>query len=82
MPKPEKIIMVGPCRASIFRNQFVKDGKTIDIPKVVFEIRFKDKRTGQWRGTSSMSINEIPKGILALQKAFDYLLSNKKTQTI
>lgn len=77
MAKPEKIIMVGPCRASIFRNSFVKDGKTIDLPKVVFEIRFKDKNN-KWRGTTSMCINEIPKAILALQKAYDYLLSKGK----
>jgi hypothetical protein len=78
MPKPEKIIMVGPCRASVFRNTFVKDGKQIEMPKVVFELRFKDKKSGQWKGTSTLNINEIPKAVLALQKAYDYLLSKKE----
>ena len=70
---PEKIIMVGPCRVSIFRNLvMMKDGKEIEIPKVVLEVRYRDKE-GQWRGTQGMTIREIPKAVLALQKAFDYL---------
>ena len=76
MPKrnssPEKIIMVGPCRVSIFRNICFKDGKEIEIPKVVLEVRYKDKQ-GRWRGTQGMTLREIPKAILALQKAFEYL---------
>ena len=81
MPKrksrPEKIIMVGACRASIFRNICLKDGQEIEIPKVVLEVRYKDKQ-GRWRGTQGMSIREIPKAILALQKAFEYLASGKE----
>ncbi len=66
--------MVGPCRVSIFRNVLLKDGEEIELPKVVLEIRYKDK-DGRWRGTHSLSPREIPKAILALQKAFEYLLS-------
>ena len=81
MPKrnssPEKIIMVGPCRVSIFRNICLKDGQEIEIPKVVLEVRYKDKQ-GRWRGTQGMTLREIPKAILALQKAFEYLTSGKE----
>ena len=71
---PEKIIMVGPCRVSIFRNICLKDGKEIEIPKVVLEVRYKDKH-GRWCGTQGITLREIPKAILALQQAFEYLLS-------
>jgi len=74
---PEKIIMVGPCRVSIFRNLIVKDGQEFEIPKVVLEIRYRDKQ-GQWRSASALSLREIPKAILALQKAFDYLVTAVK----
>lgn len=70
--RPEKIIMVGPCRVSIFRNTVLKNGQEIEIPKVVLEVRYKDKQ-GRWQGTQGLSIREIPKAILALQKAFEYL---------
>ena len=71
---PEKIIMVGPCRVSIFRNLVIKDGQEIEIPKVLLEVRYRDKH-GHWRSASALSLREIPKAILALQKAFDYLLN-------
>ena len=73
--RPEKIIMVGPCRVSVFRNLCMKDDKEIEIPKVVLEVRYKDKQ-GRWRGTQGMTIRELPKAILALQKAYDYLLAH------
>lgn len=73
---PEKIIMVGPCRVSIFRNLIVKDGKEIELPKFVLEVRYRDK-SGRWQSTSAMTIRELPKAILALQKAFDYLVNYK-----
>jgi len=77
MVAPEKVIMVGPCRASIFRNVIHKDGKRLELPKVDFQVRYKTQN-GQWRGTSSLTKDEIPKAILALQKAFDYLMSKKR----
>ena len=72
---PEKIIMVGPCRVSIFRNLVTtKDGTEIELPKVVLEVRYRDKQ-GRWHSASAISLRELPKGILALQKAFEFLTS-------
>jgi len=48
MVSPEKVFKVGACRASIFINEVVKEGKRITIPKVVFQIRYRDK-DGQWQ---------------------------------
>ena len=73
---PIKMIMIGNCRVSIFRNLVVKDGKEIELPKVVLEVRYRDK-TGRWRSTQAMTLREIPKAILALQKAFEHLASQK-----
>ena len=75
---PEKIIMVGSCRVSIFRNLVWKDGQEIEIPKLVLEVRYKDKQ-GRWRGTSAISPRELPKAILALQQAFEYLTSGAES---
>ena len=69
---PEHIIMVGPCRVSIFRNLAWKDGQEIEIPKLVLEVRYKNKQ-GKWCGTHAIGIRELPKAILALEKAFEYL---------
>ena len=76
MSKPETVFKVGAVRASVFRNFIVKNGQSIPLPKVVIEVRYKDK-TGNWNGTNSLSINDLPKAILALQKAFEYLMEHK-----
>ena len=79
MAKPEITFKVGAVRASVFRNTIQKNGQFMTLPKVVIEVRYKDK-TGQWNGTNSLSINDLPKAILALQKAFEYLLEHKQPE--
>ena len=79
MSKPETVFKVGAVRASVFRNTIEKNGQSIPLPKVVIEVRYKDK-TGQWQGTNSLSLNDLPKATLALQKAFDYLMGHKGTE--
>jgi hypothetical protein len=79
MSKPEKTFKVGAVRASIFRNTIEKNGKAIPLPKVVIEVRYKDK-TGKWNGTNSLSLNDLPKATLALQKAFEHLTLHKDQQ--
>ncbi len=79
MSKPETVFKVGAVRASVFRNIIEKNGQTIPLPKVAIEVRYKDK-TGQWQGTNSLSLNDLPKAILALQKAFEYLTQHKGPQ--
>lgn len=76
MSKPEHVFKIGAVRASIFKNTLQKNGQILELPKVVIEVRYKDK-SGQWQGTNSLSINDIPKAILALQKAFEHLTERK-----
>ena len=77
MSKPETVFKVGAVRASIFRNTIQKSGQFIPLPKVAIEVRYKDKN-GQWKGTNSLSLNDLPKAILALQKAYEYLMEHKE----
>jgi len=74
MSKPEKVFKMGAVRASIFRNSIERDGQSISIPKIILEVRYRDKN-GQWQGTNSLSLNEVPKAITALQKAYEYILN-------
>ena len=79
MSKPEITFKMGAVRVSIFRNTAMRDGKEILFPKVVIEVRYRDK-AGQWKGTNSLSLSDLPKAILALQKAFEYLMSKPSDQ--
>ena len=75
MTKPEITFKMGAVRASVFRNIIQHEGKSVPLPKVVLEVRYRDK-SGQWQGTNSLSLNDIPKAITALQKAYEYLLGH------
>lgn len=76
--KPETVFKVGAVRASVFHNTITQNGKEFPLPKVVLEVRYKDK-AGQWQGTNSLSLNEIPKAVLALQMAFKHLTAQKES---
>ena len=79
MSQPEISFKVGAVRAAIFRNTLQRGTKTINIGKVILEVRYRDK-DGQWKSTHSMSANELPKAILALQKAYEYLMTKKSDE--
>lgn len=73
MVSPEKVFRVGAVQASVFNNQIEKAGKTINVPKVLVQLRYKDQKNNQWAGTNSFGLNEIPKLILALEEAYKFL---------
>jgi hypothetical protein len=81
MTKPEKVFKVGAIRASIFKNAYQKGIQTAEVSKVVLEVRYKDKKTGEWKGTNSLSINDIPKAVLALEQAYEYLTARPAGET-
>ena len=80
MTQPEKIFKAGAVRAAIFRNTVSKpQGPSLSLPKVIIEVRYRDKQ-GQWKGTPSLSLNDLPKAILALQQAYAYLLQKPEKE--
>ncbi len=76
--RPIKTIFIGKVRAVIFRNVFQGDHGPVDLFKVVLEIWYRAR--GSWKKTNSLSINEIPKAILALQQAYEFLMTLKRDQ--
>jgi hypothetical protein len=74
MAKPEKSFKCGGCEAAIFGNEISKGGKTVTIMKVAFQKRYKSVE-GEWKTTHSLDVNEIPKAILVLFKAYEHLCS-------
>lgn len=76
MAKPVKTFRAGNCSASIFENEIEKDGEKIKIPKVVLEVGYKDE-DGKWQKTNSLDLNEVPKVILILGKAYEWLAMKK-----
>lgn len=74
--RPEKNFKVGGVRAAIWKwDNTSKDGRNFGQKKVVLDRSYKDKN-GDWKNTNSYSANDIPKAILALSKAYEYLHTN------
>jgi len=73
MNTPEKTFQFGTCRAAIFGNQVNVKGRNIVIKKATFSKRYKDNKDGQWKNSSSLDTNDIPKMIMTLMAAYAYL---------
>ncbi|MEK7475976.1 MAG: hypothetical protein AAB152_10145 [Candidatus Coatesbacteria bacterium] len=62
----------GAVQTAVFMNPRKVDGKKVEIPSVSFQKRYRDGE--EWKSTSSLDTNDLPKAILALSKAYDYVL--------
>ena len=74
MPKPEMRFRCGAIEANIFENEIQQNGKATKIKKVAFQKRYKSSQG--WKTTYSLDTNDIPKAILVLSKAYEYLVLN------
>ena len=71
-------VSVGRCpSATIWLNEGKDNsGKETKFKTVSFDRSYLDKE-GNWQTTSTLRISDIPKGILVLNKAYEYLMMNK-----
>ena len=75
--KPIANIKVGSVRAAIWKNQRQNEnGNSFESVKVVLDRTYKD-RSGNYSSTHSLDVNDIPKAIFALMKAYEYLMENQ-----
>ena len=71
---PLKSFRSGAVQVGIWENENLSNDGQIQAYKTVsFERRYKDKN-GEWKGTNSLRVNDLPKATLLLQKAYEYLV--------
>ncbi len=70
--KPEKVFQHGAVKASIFANEREKDGVSFTVKRVSFQKLYRDKE-GLLKTTASLDVDDLPKAVVVLQKAYDYL---------
>ena len=76
--RPEQAFQFGAVRAAIWSNTATdKKGQTFDATKVALDRAYKDAE-GDWQHTNRFGLNDIPKAILALQKAYEYLVTRRE----
>jgi hypothetical protein len=72
MAQPEKKFKAGNCEAAVFENELTRDGQTVFVKKVAIQKSYKDKND-EWKSTHSLDKNDVPKMMLALFKAYEYV---------
>jgi len=70
--KPEKVFQHGMVKAAIFANDREKDGRFFTVKSVSFQKLYRD-RDGVMKTTSSLDVDDLPKAVVVLQKAYNYL---------
>ena len=70
---PEKKFRASPISATIWANEATtKEGETKLYRTITLERTYKDK-DGVWKSTNSLRNNDLPKAILVLNKAYEYI---------
>ena len=75
MAQPEIVFRHGACSASVFANEVSRGDESFKVKDVNFQRRYRSKE-GEWQTSHSLRINDIPKAVLVLNKAYEYLTSN------
>ena len=75
MGKPIKSFKYGTVETAVFENQTAKGA----IKKVVLNKRDKSAE-GEWKSTTSLDANDIPKAMLALSKAYEFLVMGREAE--
>ena len=73
MTKPETKFRAGGCSAAVFVNQFETPTGPKVAKNVVLERTYKGK-DGSFQTSKSLSVNDIPRAILVLQKAYAHIV--------
>jgi hypothetical protein len=75
--QPEKKFSAGAINATIWNNEGEnKKGEKVNFQTIALQRVYQDKE-GNWQNTASMRINDLPKAVLVLNKAYEYCLLRK-----
>lgn len=76
MVQPVKKIAVGGIQAAIWENAG-KDGKP--FYSVSLDKRYKDANN-EWKSSSSLKATDLPKAILVLEKAYEFMVLKEESE--
>ena len=75
--RPEREFRVGAVRVTVWGNpRYGADGKTWVSHRIAMDRGYKD-HDGNWKKADTLETDDIPKAILALKRAYEYLTMNK-----
>ncbi len=69
---PEKKFRAGAITATVWANKIQNNsGEEAEYQTISLERNYTDKE-GKWHSTNSMRVNDLPKALIVLQKAYEY----------
>jgi hypothetical protein len=74
--QPEKTFKAGGITAAVWRN------KSGDQANYSVTLEKRQLKGSEWKSIKSMNINDLPKAVVALQKAYEYLVLKKPGKEI
>lgn len=76
--KPVKKYQAGGISGAVWKNATtLQNGKDIESLSVTLDRRYKDSN-GNWKSSSSFRQNDIPKVVLVLSKAYEFMVLKGK----
>jgi hypothetical protein len=74
---PEKDFKAGAISATVWKNLVTtQDGRQTEVRNVTFRRVYKDKETNEWKVSNSLRAMDLPKAVVVLNKAYEYLVMN------
>lgn len=80
--KPVKKFQAGGIIAALWKNRMkLRSGEEIETLSVTLDRRYRDDG-GEWRSSSSLRANDIPKAALVLQQAYEYMVTKNNNDSV
>ena len=77
--KPVRKFQAGGVSAALWENKTsLKDGRHIETISVTIDRRYKDS-DGEWKSSGSFRESDIPKALVVLAKAYDFMTIRGET---
>ncbi|NOZ80857.1 MAG: hypothetical protein GXP63_04235 [DPANN group archaeon] len=76
--QPEKKFRAGAISVSVWQNQGQsKSGEPTFFRTISLQRGYKDKE-GNWKNTTSLRVNDLPKAALLMEKAYEHIVLSTK----
>lgn len=73
----------GAVSATIWNNESINEmGEIVEFKTISFSRSYLDKKTNEWKNTSTLRASDLPKALLVLSKAYEYLTLKEDTEVI
>ena len=72
--QPTKEFRAGTIVAAIWTKSTTIDGRSVAQHSIRIQKRYRDERSGEWKTTTYLRPDELPKLSLVVSKAYEYLM--------